>query len=175
MSLNEALPSKAFCLLYFATQLFDVSLKSATAEATLGSFLSIDMVVLTLLITSSVSFTYSSSPDASAGLRGIRHALERAEAVRDRNSRRRGWVVAVELVGFGVVEVADLGLMDGSDMGFEVRVSRVGEAMVVLEEEREREFWYAFSRRERNIGLFHVGLSSYLCFGFMDEKETNDL
>lgn len=134
MSLNEALPRRAFSLRYFATQEFEVSLKSATAVATFGSFLSKVIVVLTLLITSSVSFTYSSSDAASAGASGTTE--ETREAVRDKNSRRRGWV-AVAVVGVRVAEttVVGLGLIVVSDLGVEVGVISVGEAMV-LEKER---------------------------------------
>ena len=96
MSLKEARPRSAFSLRYFATHEFEVSLKSATASATLGSFLSNVIVVLTLFITSSVSFTYSSSEAANAGAIGTSHVAEAIEVViMERNSRRRGWVVAV--------------------------------------------------------------------------------
>ena len=130
MSLKEARPRSAFSLLYFATQEFEVSLNSATAVATLGSFLSITIVVLTLLITSSVSFTYSSSEDASAGLRGSNHVV----VMMDNNSRRRGWVVVdgvrVAAMVMVVVVVVALGLMGESDLT-DLGVISVGEAMVL--------------------------------------------
>lgn len=72
MSRKEGRPRRAFSLLYLATQELDASLSSATAEATLGSFLSIPIVDLTLFITAVVSFTYSSSSAAKdVGGRGI--------------------------------------------------------------------------------------------------------
>lgn len=98
----------------------------------LGSVLSILIVFLTLLITSCVSFTYSSSVAANAA--GITSSgEERATmAVSDRKLRR--WVVAVTVVvcfermggrrGFGVEVVG---------------VIKVGEAMaVVVVEKSER-------------------------------------
>lgn len=128
MSLKEARPRSAFSLRYFATHEFEVSLKFATASATLGSFLSIVIVVLTLLITSSVSFTYSSSEAANAGAIGASHVAETTEdVIMERNSRRRGWVV---VVGVRVVEMVDLGLMGVSDLGVEVGVISVGEDIV---------------------------------------------
>lgn len=56
--------------------------------------------------------------------------------MRDKNSRRRGWV-AVAVVGVRVAEttVVGLGLIVVSDLGVEVGVISVGEAMV-LEKER---------------------------------------
>lgn len=89
------------------------------------------MVVLTLLITSSVSFTYSSSDVASAGVTGTSHnALEITMEAVDRNSRRRwcavvvGVRVAAMVVGLGLV------LGGSDDLGVDVGVMSVGEAMV---------------------------------------------
>lgn len=91
------------------------------------------MVVLTLLITSSVSFTYSSSDVASAGVTGTSHNVVEItmEAVAvDRNSRRRwcavvvGVRVAAMVVGLGLV------LGGSDDLGVDVGVMSVGEAMV---------------------------------------------
>ena len=132
MSLKETRPRSAFSLLYFATHEFEVSLNSATAVATLGSFLSITIVVLTLLITSSVSFMYSSSEEASAGLRGTSHVVA---VMMDKNSRRRGWVAAAVEVVVGGVRVAamvvvGLGLMGVSDFT-DLGVISVGEAMMM--------------------------------------------
>lgn len=90
------------------------------------------MVFLTLLITSSVSLTYSSSEAASAdGVSGKSHAgddrLAAAAAAKDKNSRRRdcGIVVVVEAVVVGLVT-----LIGGRDLSLEVGVRSVGEAMV---------------------------------------------
>lgn len=75
----------------------------------LGSFLSIVMVVLTLLITSSVSFTYSSSKAARAGVTGRSKTGEAKPATRDKNSRRGvdNVVVAVVVVGFDLIGMRD--------------------------------------------------------------------
>lgn len=89
------------------------------------------MVVLTLLITSSVSFTYSSSDVASAGVTGTSHNVVEItmEAVAvDRNSRRR-WCAVV--VGVRVAAmVVGLVLGGSDDLGVDVGVMSVGEAMV---------------------------------------------
>lgn len=91
------------------------------------------MVVLTLFITSSVSFTYSSSEAANAaGVSGKSHAGEdrvaaAAAATNDKNSRRR----ACGIVGVAVAVVVDLvDLIGGRDLSLEVGVRSVGEAMV---------------------------------------------
>lgn len=138
MSLKEGLPSRAFSLLYLATHELDVSLKLATALATLGSFLSMPIVLLTLLITSSVSFTYSSSEAASAGAAAAATAISPAERIPaeaiDRNSRRRGCGglgnAALEAGAAATGAAASLDLMRGRGFGVVVGVMRVGEAMV---------------------------------------------
>lgn len=104
MSRNDTRPKSPFSLRYLATQELEVSLRSATAVAMLGSVLSKVMVVLTLLITSSVSFTYSSSEAANAGERaGVRN---RATADRERKLRRHATAGVARLA---VVEVLDRG------------------------------------------------------------------
>ena len=118
---------------HLATQEFDVSLSSATAEATLGSFLSILMVFLTFLITSSVSFTYSSSEAANAGVTGRSPARDRVvvvvvAAARDKNWRRNGCCCG-RGEGDCAEEVA-LALIGRRGLNLEVGVSSVGEAMV---------------------------------------------
>lgn len=120
MSRKEVRPSRAFSLRYLATQEFEVSLSSATAVATLGSFLSMLMVFLTLLITSSVSFTYSSSLAANAGETGNSHAGDRVAATRDNSCRRwhfRVPATASEDALTVKVAVVDLGLRVGSGLG----------------------------------------------------------
>lgn len=124
MSRNEARPKRAFSLLYLATQKFDVSLSSATAAAILGSFLSKVTVVLIMLITSKVSFTYSSSEAAHAYLTGDNN---RVQADRDKKSRRRVAEVVVEaVVGLAV----SFDLMGGMALGRVVVV--VVEVVVVM-------------------------------------------
>ncbi|KAK2993255.1 hypothetical protein RJ640_015734 [Escallonia rubra] len=154
MSRKDDRPSRAFSLLYLATQELDVSLSSATASATLGSVFSLVMVALTLLMTSSVSFTYSSSEAAHADVTGSRNAGERIPAVNERKFLRPADKV-VEAVAVAaamvVVGLVSLDLMGVSGFGVEVvGVMRVGEAMEmgrrkeVDEREREREmggFW----------------------------------
>lgn len=136
ISRNEGLPSKAFSLLYLATHELEVSLNSATAEAMLGSFFSILMVVLTLLITSEVSFMYSASSVAHAGVTGSSNAGERIPAANDKKSRRRigrGMVVVAALVVEVVVVVGlvSFDLTGVSGFGVEVvGVIKVGEAMI---------------------------------------------
>jgi len=59
----------------------------------------------------------------------------RMVAVVERNSRRRECMVVEVVVGVKVAEmVGSLVLMGGSDLGVEVGVMSVGEAMVVLRE-----------------------------------------
>lgn len=130
MSLKETLASRFFSLLYLATHELDVSLSSATAEATLGSFLSMLMVLLTFWITSSVSLTYSSSEAArAAGVSGKSHTDdERVATAIDKNSRRRACGIAV--VAVVVAAVVLVTLIGTSDLSLEVGVTSVGEAMI---------------------------------------------
>lgn len=86
------------------------------------------MVFLTLLITSSVSLTYSSSEAANAdGVSGKSHAgddrVAAAAAAKDKNSRRRGCGIVVVVVGL-------VALIGGRDLSLEVGVRSVVEAMV---------------------------------------------
>lgn len=114
------------------------------------------MVVLSLLITSSVSFTYSSSEAANAGVIGTRNVVVRMEAVVERNSRRRWGRVVEVVVGDKVAEmVVGLILMGGRDLGVEVGVMSVGEAMVVLGElERNWErFCDVLERKDEVVSL----------------------
>lgn len=136
MSRKDNRPRSAFSLLYLATHVLDVSLNSATAVAMLGSFLSMLIVFLTLLITSCVSFVYSSSEAANAA--GItRSGDERTvTAVSDKKLRRLVVVVVAALVAEGCVCVDCLQLM-GSKRGLGVEVVGViivGDAMVVMVE-----------------------------------------
>lgn len=127
MSRNEARPKSAFSLRYLATQKLEVSLRSATAVAMLGSFLSKLIVVLTLLITASVSFTYSSSEAANAAETGD---MKRLMADRERRLRRQGRNDTTEAEG---VASAALGRSDSRGLAVVaavVGVIRVGEAMV---------------------------------------------
>lgn len=56
----------------------------------------------------------------------------------DKNSRRRVVVMVVEVGANVAVMVVGLVLMGGRDLGVEVGVMRVGEAMVLMGEESER-------------------------------------
>lgn len=63
----------------------------------------------------------------------------------ERNSRRRGWAALVEVTAAEMT--VDLGLRGGRDLGVEVGVMRVGEAMM-LEEERSVESLRVLVRRD---------------------------
>lgn len=134
MSLNEARPNNDFSLLYLATHELEASLRSATADAISGSFLSMFMVDLTLLITSSVSFTYSSSDCAHEGDTGRSSGDRRMLAIDVANSRRPGCRVVVEvaLAVVVVVVVMDLGRMRAIGFVLEVGVRRDGDAIFLL-------------------------------------------
>ena len=89
----------------------------------------------------------------------------------ERNSRRRWCTVVEVVVGDKVAEmVVGLVLMGGSDLGVEVGVMSVGEAMVVLGElERNWErFCVVLERKDEVMSLrfCHVALSSYLVLVF---------
>lgn len=167
MSRKEARPKRVFSLRYLATQELDVSLSSATAVATFGSFLSKVMVVLTLLITSSVSFTYSSSEAANAEETGDK---DRVRADRERKSRRLGRSETAD----AVVEVAvatvtfDLTGMKGFEVVVVVvGVISVGEAIGWVGEWMcgEKECCSFCEGSEKyDLVYCHVGLSSYLVF-----------
>lgn len=130
MSRKDGRPSRAFSLLYFATHELEASLRSATAVATSGSVLSMLMVVLTLLITSAVSFTYSSSLAATAwGATGRSSAWERTPAVTAMSSLRRGCGVGGGAALVVVVVVGSLDLIRKRGLGLVVGVMSVGEAM----------------------------------------------
>ena len=90
---------------------------------------------LILLITSSVSFTYSSSEAANAGAAAAA-GRRRTVAERVRNWRRPGGAAA-EMVVVGGVSL-DLVVMSGRGFGVEVvGVIRVGEAIVCCVCKRE--------------------------------------
>nr|GEV33726.1 hypothetical protein [Tanacetum cinerariifolium] len=129
MSRKDNLPRRAFSLRYLATHEFDVSLKSATAFAMLGSVLSMFIVVLTFWITSCVSFAYSSSVAANAGDGVARSGMDKVVmAVSDKKLRRFEVIAAV------VEGVVAEWLQRMSRRGFGVEVVgviRVGDAMVV--------------------------------------------
>ncbi|GKB94277.1 reverse transcriptase domain-containing protein [Tanacetum coccineum] len=129
MSRKDNLPRRAFSLRYLATHELDVSLKSATAFAMLGSVLSMFIVVLTFWITSCVSFAYSSSVAANAGDGVARKGVDKVVmAVSDKKLRRFEVVAAV------VDGVVAEWLQRMSRRGFGVEVVgviRVGDAMVV--------------------------------------------
>lgn len=143
MSLNDALPNKSFSLLYLATHVFDVSRSSATAAGTFGSFLSNAMVVLTLLITSAVSFTYSSSEEANAGLVGDNGPSEidrTAAPPIDKISRRRGGGCLAPLLTDGAgAAVESLDLTGGRGAGWAVGVISAGDAMSEFVRERKEQ------------------------------------
>ncbi|GKB93086.1 hypothetical protein Tco_0979223 [Tanacetum coccineum] len=128
MSRKDNLPRRAFSLRYLATHELDVSLKSATAFAMLGSVLSMFIVVLTFWITSCVSFAYSSSVAANAGDGVARSGVDKVVmAVSDKKLRRFEVVAAV------VDGVVAEWLQRMSRRGFGVEVVgviRVGDAMV---------------------------------------------
>ena len=127
MSRKDGRPSRDFSLRYFATHELEASLSSATAVATLGSVLSMLMVVLTLLITSSVSFTYSSSSAATAwGATGRSRAWERTPAVTAMSCLRRGCGVGGVAA---LVTAGSLDLMRKRGFGLVVGVISAGEAM----------------------------------------------
>jgi hypothetical protein len=90
------------------------------------------MVVLTLPITSSVSFTYSSSDAAKAGVTGRISGEVRTAVAKDKKWRRRRWfrICCCGGVGGGNAVVGvGLGLMGERGLSLEVGVRSVGEAM----------------------------------------------
>lgn len=153
MSLKEARPNRAFSLLYLATHELEASLRSATAFAMLGSFLSMFMVDLTLLITSSVSFTYSSSDSAADGYTGRSSGVRTMLAMDDANSRRPDCRVGVEVAPVVVVAAVvamDLGRRRAIGFELDVGVSRDGDAIFLLLCGGDQEEWLK-RRGEREI------------------------
>lgn len=130
MSRKDNLPRRAFSLRYLATHELDVSLRSATAFAMLGSVLSMFIVVLTFWITSCVSFAYSSSVAANAGDGVARSGVDKVVmAASDKKLRRFEVVVAIVVEG---VVAEWLQRMSRRGFGVEVvGVIKVGDAMLV--------------------------------------------
>jgi len=176
ISRKEARPSKAFSLLYFATQEFEVSLRLATASATFGSFLSMFTVVLTLLITSSVSLTYSSSDPAKAGVIGRTNGEVRIAVAKDRKWRRAWWFRGCCCCGVGGGESGamelGLGLMGERGLSLEAGVRSAGEAMGFLLEEEQSESVFYRGVVRRPQGSCHVGLSPYPYSWFCGRDHT---
>lgn len=172
MSRKETRPRSDFSLRYLATQKLEESLSSATAVAILGSFLSILMVFLTLLITSSVSFTYSSSEAANADDTGD---MKRLMPDRDRKLRRHHrndtagvageLTVFLRLIGvrgFVVVEVA-VGVIEA--MG--ERYTDKRERNVFFRERdtqiREREMYFSGKNKLRLVATLAYRLIFVVC------------
>ena len=177
MSRKDGRPSRAFSLLYFATHELEASLRSATAVATSGSVLSMLMVVLTLLITSAVSFTYSSSLAATAwGATGRSSAWERTPAVTAMSSLRRGCGV-----GGGaalVVVVGSLDLIRKRGLGLVVGVMSVGEAMDFGDMRPEEEsLYFSFLVRKKEGWLIATWAYHLILFEvfFMGKTQWDEM